>query len=119
IANASAIAVRSTSAAIASAMSSYRDLRGLIARVGVAAFSISLLLPTLVHANVSQPVIVASSVDRPALTFVEERIALPNVRPAPVVDRGPYVAGRELDLSPRVKAALGCTDLCTVVMHIP
>ncbi|MGH2491056.1 MAG: septal ring lytic transglycosylase RlpA family protein [Candidatus Limnocylindria bacterium] len=36
----------------------------------------------------------------------------------PVVDRGPYIAGRELDLSPRVKAALGCTDLCTVVMHI-
>ena len=38
---------------------------------------------------------------------------------APVVDRGPYVAGRELDLSPRVKAALGCTDLCTVLMRIP
>jgi rare lipoprotein A (peptidoglycan hydrolase) len=36
----------------------------------------------------------------------------------PVVDRGPYVAGRELDLSPRVKATLGCTDLCTVVMRI-
>jgi rare lipoprotein A (RlpA)-like double-psi beta-barrel protein len=36
----------------------------------------------------------------------------------PVVDRGPYIAGREFDLSPRVKAALGCTDLCTVVMHI-
>ena len=217
IASASAIAVRSTSAAIASAMSSYRDLRGFIARVGVAAFSISLLLPTLVHESVNQPVIIASSIDRPALTFVEERVALPNVRPAPatpvptpqptpvatlaptpapppppvyalmpnglqgvvvtaswygpgfyenrlpcwqwlqahtlpiqylpdtwgvahktlpcgtmltlshgtnvitvpVVDRGPYVAGRELDLAPRVKAALGCTDLCTVVMHIP
>jgi rare lipoprotein A (peptidoglycan hydrolase) len=36
-----------------------------------------------------------------------------------VVDRGPYIAGRELDLSPRVKAALGCTDLCSVVMQIP
>ena len=36
----------------------------------------------------------------------------------PVVDRGPYIAGREFDLSPRVKAALGCTDLCTVVMQI-
>ena len=36
----------------------------------------------------------------------------------PVVDRGPYIAGRELDLSPRVKAELGCSDLCTVVMHI-
>ncbi len=41
-----------------------------------------------------------------------------NVVTVPVVDRGPYVAGRELDLSPRVKAALGCTDLCTVVMQI-
>ena len=36
----------------------------------------------------------------------------------PVVDRGPYIAGREFDLSPRVKAELGCTDLCTVVMQI-
>ena len=36
----------------------------------------------------------------------------------PVVDRGPYIAGREFDLSPRVKAALGCTDLCTVLMQI-
>jgi rare lipoprotein A (peptidoglycan hydrolase) len=36
----------------------------------------------------------------------------------PVVDRGPYVAGRELDLSPRAKAALGCTDVCTVVMQV-
>jgi len=41
-----------------------------------------------------------------------------NVISVPVVDRGPYVAGRELDLSPRVKAALGCADLCTVVMQI-
>jgi rare lipoprotein A (peptidoglycan hydrolase) len=37
---------------------------------------------------------------------------------APVVDRGPYIEGRALDLTPRVKAALGCTDLCTVVMQI-
>jgi hypothetical protein len=36
----------------------------------------------------------------------------------PVVDRGPYIAGRELDLSPRVKAELRCSDLCTVVMQI-
>ena len=36
----------------------------------------------------------------------------------PVVDRGPYIAGREFDLSPRVKAELGCTDLCTVVMQV-
>jgi hypothetical protein len=28
------------------------------------------------------------------------------------------VAGRELDLSPRVRAALGCADLCTVLMHV-
>ncbi len=37
----------------------------------------------------------------------------------PVVDRGPYVVGREFDLSPRVKAALNCTDLCTVVVQVP
>ena len=36
----------------------------------------------------------------------------------PVVDRGPYIAGREFDLSPRVKTELGCSDLCTVVMQI-
>jgi hypothetical protein len=42
----------------------------------------------------------------------------PNTITVPVVDRGPYVAGREIDLSPRVKAALGCTDLCTVLMRL-
>jgi hypothetical protein len=42
----------------------------------------------------------------------------PNRIEVPVVDRGPYIAGRELDLSPRIKAALGCTDLCTVLMQI-
>ena len=41
-----------------------------------------------------------------------------NTVTVPVVDRGPYIAGREFDLSPRVKAELGCSDLCTVVMHI-
>jgi hypothetical protein len=41
-----------------------------------------------------------------------------NTITVPVVDRGPYIAGRELDLSPRIKAALGCTDLCTVLMQI-
>lgn len=41
-----------------------------------------------------------------------------NTVTVPVVDRGPYIAGRELDLSPRVKGALGCTDLCTVAMQI-
>lgn len=210
---------------------SYRDLRSLIARAGVAAFTVALLLPTIVNAaSASDRVIVAASVDQPV---AHERIGVPNAgglafmlaagvnaepapemvpqpeptpdptpsptpRPTPppppppayavmpngmpgvvvtaswygpgfyenrlpcwqwlqanglpiqflpdtwgvaqktlpcgtmltlshgtnvitvpVVDRGPYVAGRELDLSPRVKAALGCTDLCTVVMHIP
>jgi hypothetical protein len=42
----------------------------------------------------------------------------PNTITVPVVDRGPYIAGRELDLSPRIKAALGCTDLCTVLMQL-
>ena len=41
-----------------------------------------------------------------------------NTVTVPVVDRGPYIAGREFDLSPQVKAELGCTDLCTVVMQI-
>jgi hypothetical protein len=41
-----------------------------------------------------------------------------NTITVPVVDRGPYIAGRELDLSPRVKAALGCTDLCPVLMQL-
>lgn len=214
-----------TSAAIESALSTYRDLRGFIARVGVAAFSISLILPTIVHGGASSHVILAGALDSQAFS-AEQRIALPNAREAqrvvapapavddmrlqpesissdpvkapaaapapapvyatlpdgaggvivtaswygpgfydnrlpcwqwlqahglpiqfeadtwgvanktlpcgtmltlshgantitvPVVDRGPYVAGRELDLSPRVKAALGCTDLCTVLMHV-
>lgn len=42
-----------------------------------------------------------------------------NTITVPVVDRGPYIAGRELDLSPRVKAALGCPDLCSLLMQIP
>ncbi len=41
-----------------------------------------------------------------------------NTITVPVVDRGPYIAGRELDLSPRVRVALSCTDLCTVLMQI-
>jgi rare lipoprotein A (peptidoglycan hydrolase) len=36
----------------------------------------------------------------------------------PVIDRGPYIAGRTLDLSNATKLALGCTDLCTVRMQI-
>lgn len=35
----------------------------------------------------------------------------------PVIDRGPYIAGRTLDLSNATKIALGCTDLCTVLMQ--
>jgi hypothetical protein len=35
-----------------------------------------------------------------------------------VIDRGPYVAGRAIDLSSATKLALGCTDLCTVRMQI-
>jgi hypothetical protein len=41
-----------------------------------------------------------------------------NTITVPVVDRGPYIPGREIDMSPRIKAALGCTDLCTVLMQI-
>ena len=36
----------------------------------------------------------------------------------PVIDRGPYVAGRALDLSSATRLVLGCTDLCTVRMQI-
>ena len=36
----------------------------------------------------------------------------------PVIDRGPYVAGRALDLSNATKLALGCGDLCTLRMRI-
>lgn len=35
----------------------------------------------------------------------------------PVIDRGPYVAGRTLDLSASTKGALGCPDLCTLLMQ--
>ena len=211
-----------TSAAISTALTTYRDMRGIVARIGVAAFSISLVLPTLVHGGASSKVIIAGTLDESASVAVE-RISLPNARermrtatvfgtaeaevtPAapeptvaptptppppppvgnmpngmnglvvtaswygpgfydnrlpcwqwlqanglpiqfeadtwgvanktlpcgtmltlshgpnvitvPVVDRGPYIPGRELDLSLRVKTALGCTDLCTVLMHI-
>lgn len=36
----------------------------------------------------------------------------------PVIDRGPYVAGRTLDLSFATKSALACTDLCQVRMTV-
>jgi hypothetical protein len=218
--------IATTSAAFETALSTYRDLRGFIARIGIAAFSFSLLLPTIVHGGASSRVSIASTFADTTYVAVE-RIALPNAREAsrlvapepaiedmrllpetnsgepakalaapapaptpvyatlpdgqggvivtaswygpgfydnrlpcwqwlqarglpiqfeadtwgvahktlpcgtmltlshganvitvPVVDRGPYVAGRELDLSLRVKAALGCTDLCTVLMHV-
>ncbi|MEA2662281.1 MAG: rare lipoprotein [Chloroflexota bacterium] len=36
----------------------------------------------------------------------------------PVIDRGPYIAGRTIDLSHATKLALGCTDLCTLRMQV-
>lgn len=33
---------------------------------------------------------------------------------ATMEDHGPYVAGRTFDLNPQLKAALGCSDLCSV-----
>ena len=36
----------------------------------------------------------------------------------PVIDRGPYIAGRTLDLSNATRLAIGCPDLCTVSMRI-
>lgn len=35
----------------------------------------------------------------------------------PVIDRGPYIAGRTLDLSNATRGALGCPDLCTLLMQ--
>jgi rare lipoprotein A (RlpA)-like double-psi beta-barrel protein len=36
----------------------------------------------------------------------------------PVIDRGPYIAGRTLDLSNATRLALGCPDLCTLSMRV-
>jgi hypothetical protein len=36
----------------------------------------------------------------------------------PVIDRGPYIAGRTLDLSHATRVAMGCPDLCTLWMRI-
>jgi len=36
----------------------------------------------------------------------------------PVIDRGPYIAGRTLDLSNATHLAIGCPDLCTLSMRI-
>lgn len=36
----------------------------------------------------------------------------------PVIDRGPFIAGRTLDLSNATRAALACTDLCPVRMQV-
>ncbi len=206
-------------AARSAAVTGHRDIRALIARAGVAAFSLSLLLPSIVNGGTTADrVFVAASIEEQASIAslsisdarAEARVVMPTLAPTPaptpepmaaptpvppapprlaampngmqgvvvtaswygpgffenrlpcwqwlqakglpiqflpdtwgvahktlpcgtmltlshganvitvpVVDRGPYVPGRELDLSPRVKAALGCTDLCTVLMHIP
>jgi rare lipoprotein A (peptidoglycan hydrolase) len=36
----------------------------------------------------------------------------------PVIDRGPYIVGRTLDLSNATRNAMGCPDLCTLSMRI-
>lgn len=36
----------------------------------------------------------------------------------PVIDRGPFVSGRTLDLSSATKLALRCADLCWVRIHV-
>ena len=36
----------------------------------------------------------------------------------PVIDRGPYIAGRTLDLSNATRLAMSCPDLCTLSMRI-
>ena len=36
----------------------------------------------------------------------------------PVIDRGPFIAGRTLDLSNATRAALACSDLCPVWMQV-
>lgn len=36
----------------------------------------------------------------------------------PVIDRGPYIAGRALDLSNATRLALSCSDLCRVRMTV-
>jgi hypothetical protein len=36
----------------------------------------------------------------------------------PVIDRGPYIAGRTLDLSNATRLAMGCPVLCTLSMRI-
>ena len=35
-----------------------------------------------------------------------------------VIDRGPYIGGRTLDLSRATRVALGCPDLCTLSMRL-
>jgi len=41
-----------------------------------------------------------------------------NVVTVPVIDRGPYVAGRSLDLANATRLALACTDLCRIHMLV-
>jgi hypothetical protein len=40
------------------------------------------------------------------------------VMTVPVIDRGPYIVGRTLDLSAATRTAMGCPDLCTLSMRI-
>ena len=40
------------------------------------------------------------------------------VMTVPVIDRGPYIVGRTLDLSAATRLAMGCPDLCTLSMRI-
>jgi hypothetical protein len=48
----------------------------------------------------------------PCGTFV--RMCAVRCVTATVQDRGPFIAGREFDLNPGLKADIGCGDICTV-----
>lgn len=54
----------------------------------------------------------------PCGTFVQLTSPAGITITAPVIDRGPYVSGRSLDLSAALKQALSCTDLCWVRMAV-
>jgi rare lipoprotein A len=46
------------------------------------------------------------------------RICHAGCETATVDDRGPYVKGRVLDLDAAAKAAIGCSDLCSVAYRV-
>ena len=54
----------------------------------------------------------------PCGTFVQITSPAGITITAPVIDRGPFVAGRSLDLSSALKRALSCSDLCSVRMAV-